>query len=202
MGRSRLQPLVLVVALAASVAAFVCVRNLFFKKKAPHLVAGGRAAPTIRLDQPVRDEPARFPIDTHLPPIKEMLISGPIDLQTFSPTGNLTRLDDRRVWWESDHDNSRAEDDHVIHTSAEQPLRRLIELVSQNGGILEVRDTYRPIGVHKQVSLHKEGRAIDVTCSNMPMTRLAKLCWASGFDWVYLEGRNGQASHVHCSVKR
>jgi hypothetical protein len=188
-----------VVVLAAGVAAFLATRP---RPPAPPSAATVRKTPVPPLDQPIRAEPARFPVGTHLPPIKEILISGPIDLQTFSPTGSLTRVDDRRVWWESDHDRSEAEDDHIVNRSLEQPLRRLIELVTQNSGVLEVRDAYRPMGIHKQISLHKEGRAVDVTCSNMPLDRLAKLSWAAGFDWVYLEGRNGQASHVHCSVRR
>ena len=53
-----------------------------------------------------------------------------------------------------------------------------------------------------KTSLHKEGRAIDVTCDQMPLEELAKLCWISGFDWVYYEARKGKGPHIHCSVRR
>ncbi|MFC1452487.1 hypothetical protein ACFLSJ_03985 [Verrucomicrobiota bacterium] len=110
-------------------------------------------------------------------------------------------IDDPRVWWESDNDDKDTEDDHSIHRSLEAPLRRLIELVHERGGALEVQDAYRAGGVHNPRSLHKEGRALDVTCDEMSLEDLAKLCWAAGFDWVYHEDR-GTGPHVHCSVRR
>jgi len=152
------------------------------------------------LDLPVREEPAKFPSRTHLPSLREGLASGSIELSTFSPGRDLVYINDTRVWWESDNDAEDTEDDHTIHKSLEAPLRRLIELVCQNGGTLKVQDAYRPNGVHNRQSLHKEGRAVDVTCDEIPLEKLAKLCWAAGFDWVYYETRGG--AHVHCSVKR
>lgn len=155
------------------------------------------------LEQPVRPIPSHFPPDTHLPPVNEAEASGSIDLSTFSPGRDLVHVDDDRAWWESDHDKkSDEEDDHTVHASVEIPLRRLIELVSAAGGTLEVHDAYRPTGIHNPRSLHKEGRAIDVTCDEMPMERLAGLCWAAGFDWVFHEASARSGAHVHCSVRR
>ncbi|MFC1498014.1 hypothetical protein ACFLS1_06050 [Verrucomicrobiota bacterium] len=156
----------------------------------------------IPIDQPVRAELEYFPKNTHLPPIKEGLASGWIDLNTFSPEKNLIRIDDPRVWWESDHDKNDTEDDHVIHKSLEAPIRRLIELVCQHDGTLEIHDAYRPIGIHNPKSLHKEGRAVDVTCDDFPLEKLAKLCWSAGFDWVFYEASSKKGAHIHCSVKR
>jgi len=154
------------------------------------------------LTEPVRPEPDHFPRDTHIPPITEGLVSVSIHLPTFLPERDLIRVSDRRVWWESDHDNGGSEDDHMMYKSMERPLRRLIELVSRNGGALKVHDIYRPTGTHSVRSLHKEGRAVDVTCDEFSLEKLAKLCWAAGFDWVYYEATGGAGAHVHCSVKR
>lgn len=157
---------------------------------------------SLPLTKPVRAEPEQFQPNTHMPPIREGLISGSIDLESFSPGRDLIHIDDPRVWWESDHDEGDDEDDHIIHKSLEIPLRRLIELVCECGGKLEVHDAYRPTGIHAQTSLHKEGRAVDVTCDEIPLEKLAKLCWAAGFDWVYYEAQNKNRAHIHCSVKR
>lgn len=153
------------------------------------------------LDHPIRRLPEKFPSKTHLPERNEGTVSGSIDLPTFAPDRDLTSVDDQRVWWESDNDDeSDDEDDHIVHRSLEQPLLRLIELVCQEGGTLEVHDAYRATGIHNTKSLHKEGRAVDVTCDDFPLEKLAKLCWAAGFDWVYYEVNGG--AHVHCSVRR
>jgi hypothetical protein len=151
---------------------------------------------------PVRAAPARFPPDTHLPPHGEGETSGSIDLGTFSAGRDLIYVDDPRVWWESDHDTDDTEDDHTIHVAMEVPLRRLIEAVASRGGTLKVQDTYRPSGLHNPRSLHREGRAIDLTCDELGLEELARLCWASGFDWVYYEATAGLGAHVHCSVRR
>ena len=151
---------------------------------------------------PRRAAPVSFPPDTHLPNINEVRASGAIDLGTFSPGRDLIRFDDPRIWWESDHDKGDIEDDHSIHKSVEGPLRTLIELVTKEGGELEVHEAYHPGGQHNIRSLHKEGRAIDVTCDQFPLEELAKLCWVAGFDWVYYEASTAGGAHIHCSVKR
>ena len=149
----------------------------------------------------VRRQPSRFPKETHLPRKNELLACGPINLKTFSPSRDLVRFDDKRVWWESDHGHG-PEDDHMINQALEEPLRKLINLVDKRGGVLKVYDAYRATGVHLSNSLHKEGRAMDLTCNEMSLETLAKLCWAAGFDWVYYEGPSKKGGdHIHCSVK-
>ncbi|MFO7870095.1 MAG: hypothetical protein R6V03_01520 [Kiritimatiellia bacterium] len=167
-------------------------------------VFGPKRAPDRRPtpEKPVRAEPDTFPPNTHLPPAREASVCGSIDLSAFSPESDLVRVEDNRVWWESDHDTGDDEDDHIVHRLAEGPLRRLIDLVEKNGGRLKVQDAYRPKGVHIPSSLHKEGRAIDVTCEGLSLEKLARLCWAAGFDWVYHEAKRPGNEHVHCSVKR
>ncbi|MBM4149840.1 MAG: hypothetical protein FJ224_12490 [Lentisphaerae bacterium] len=150
----------------------------------------------------VRAEPERFPPDTHMPTGGEGVVCGPYEPGSFSPARDLVYVDDNRAWWESDHDTGDEEDDHSVHRAAEPPLRRLIELVHRHGGTLEVHDTYRPNLIHSPKSLHKEGRAIDVTCDQMTLEKLAKLAWSAGFDWVYFENSAKGGPHVHCSVRR
>lgn len=151
---------------------------------------------------PVRPLPDRFPRNTHLPPEREGAVSGSVDLGTFSAGRDLLYVDDARVWWESDNDEGDVEDDHTMHRAMAAPLGRLVELVHARGGTLEVHDAYRPTGVHNPRSLHREGRAIDVTCDQMSLEELARLSWAAGFDWVYHEASAKGGAHVHCSVRR
>jgi len=151
---------------------------------------------------PTRPEPDRFPPNTHLPRVLESAASGPVDLASFSPGRSLTYIDDKQAWWESDHDTNDIEDDHTIHTAMREPLQRLIEMVSEHGATLKIHDTFRSCGIHGLRSLHKEGRAVDVTCDELGLEKLAKLCWAAGFDWVYYEAKRRKGAHIHCSVGR
>jgi len=150
----------------------------------------------------VRAPPKSFPPDSNMPPMKEALVCGSIEDKDFSPARDLVFVDDPRVWWESDTDKADDEDDHSVHRDLELPLRRLIELVCARGGLLKVHDSYRPQSVHKSISLHKEGRAIDLTCDEIGLENLAKLAWSAGFDFVLYEAPSNGGDHVHCSVRR
>jgi len=194
------QNLAIVVGFAAAVALLVtgllALRGWRTRARGP-IVSYGRQAAV-----PIRPPPSTFPANTHKPDVREGVGSGSIELGSFSPGRDLVYVDDSRVWWESDHDDADEEDDHSVHRSLEPPLRRLIELVAARGATLKVQDTYRPSGIHNSKSLHKEGRALDVTCDELSLEDLAKLCWSAGFDWVYHETRGSGGAHVHCSVKR
>jgi hypothetical protein len=157
------------------------------------------AAPSLA---PVRDEPARFARNSYLPNRREGDVSGSVNPELFSPGRDLIYVDDSRVWWESDNDKESGDDecDHSMHHALDLPFRRLIELVAARDGILEVHDAFRAARVHASRSLHKEGRALDLTCDELGLEALAKLCWAAGFDWVYYEcGKGGD--HIHVSVR-
>jgi hypothetical protein len=167
----------------------------------PEEVARLPAPPRLPLTQPVRDLPSRFPRRTHLPAAGEGATSLSIHKVAFDPERDLVRVEDPRAWWESEHDKNDNEDDHVMHRSMEEPLRRLIELVSKEGGTLKIQDCYRDEGVHSSKSLHKQGRAADLTCDDLGLERLAKLAWAAGFDWVYYEAPKRGGHHVHASVR-
>lgn len=152
------------------------------------------------LTQPLREIPNRFPPRTRMPTRREVDASVAIDHVPFDPDLDLVRVEDDRVWWESDHDYGDDEDDHLVHFALEEPLRRLIELVDQAGGTLKVQDAYRAVGVHHPRSLHKQGRAVDLTCDELGLEELAKLTWAAGFDWVLYEVGGG-GHHIHASVR-
>lgn len=165
-----------------------------------------KPAPPPDLHNPVRPAPASFPPDSNLPRGKEIYASGPIDLDTFSPSNMLVRLEDARVWFESDRNNAGDnEDDHEIHRAMEVPLRRLINLLEKKGGKLKIHEAYRAAhknDVHLATSLHCEGRAVDLTCERLSLGDLAKLAWQSGFDFVLYEKPRKSGLHLHCSVKR
>jgi hypothetical protein len=152
------------------------------------------------LAKPVREIPPNFRLSQSRPARTEADVSGPIELFDFNTSRDLVRVHDTRVWWESENDGHTrdTEDDHLMHWSVEEPFRRLVELVVREKGLLKVQDIYRAEGVHKAVSLHKQGRAVDLTCENMSLARLAALTYAAGFDWVLYE--RGGGHHVHASV--
>ena len=156
------------------------------------------------LHNPVRPAPAAFPPDSNMPLGKEIYASGPIDLTTFNPTNDVVRFVDTRVWFDSDNKTNPAEDDHIIHRAVEVPLKRLVNLLEKKDAKakLKVHDAYRPTGIHMERSLHREGRAIDLTCEGISLSELAKLAWQAGFDWVYYEKPKSSGEHLHCSVKR
>lgn len=172
----------------------------------------------------VRPFPESFPRRACMPDVKESEASGAVSNSLFSAGRDLVYVDDPRVWWESDFDGEDDdEDDRSMHRAMEAPFRRLVELVAMSNATLRVQEAYRPKnGIHSSVSLHKEGRALDLTCPDldpsMPKTDprdpkqvlptavsleiLAKLCWAAGFDWVYYEVPKSSGAHLHVSVRR
>ena len=152
---------------------------------------------------PVREAPERFPRNTTMPNVKETVASGSIHMPSFSAGRDLIYIDDPRVWWESDNDGEDDDEcDHTIHRQMEAPLRRVIEAVVARKAVLKVQDTFRPTGIHNGRSLHREGRAIDLTCEGLSLEELAKICWQAGFDWVYYEAPRGGGDHIHASVSR
>ena len=171
----------------------------------------------------VRPFPEKFPRRSNMPDIKESEACGAISNSTFSPGRDLVYVDDPRVWWESDFDGEADdEDDHSMHRAIEPAFRRLVELVAMSNATLRVQEAYRPSSIHSTLSLHKEGRALDLTCpdldpsvpktdprdgkqvlpSQLSLEILAKLCWAAGFDWVYYEVPRNSGAHLHVSVRR
>jgi len=160
----------------------------------------------VDLFNPVRPAPKSFPPDSNMPLGKESKNSGPIDLKTFDAKKDLVRFKDPRVWFESDHDKNDTEDDHMINRAVEIPLKRLVNLVEKKGGKLKVQEAYRAIDpkkmIHMKKSLHREGRAVDLTSDGLSLSQLAKLAWQAGFDFVLYEVPPRGGQHLHCSMKR
>jgi hypothetical protein len=171
----------------------------------------------------VRPFPDKFPRRSCMPDVREAEASGAISNSLFSPGRDLVYVEDERVWWESDFDGDADDEcDHSMHHSAEPAFRRLVELVVASNATLRVQEAYRPATIHAPLSLHREGRALDLTCpdldpacprtdptngkqvlpSPLSLEILAKLCWAAGFDWVYYEVPKGGGAHIHASVRR
>ena len=174
----------------------------------------------------VRPFPDKFPRRACMPDLKESEASGAVSNSLFSPGRDLVYVDDPRVWWESDFDgDADDEDDHSMHYAIVPAFRRLVELVAMSNATLRVQEAYRPassLSPHSRLSLHKEGRALDLTCpdldpsvpmidprngkqvlpSQVSLEILAKLCWAAGFDWVYYEVPKSNGAHLHVSARR
>jgi hypothetical protein len=194
-----------VLLLAAVVAAFAFLAGVEYGQ-----VRAGRAQPADAvpastasgrpLDEPVRAAPARFPADSSLPDGKELLASGPVDPAHFSPGRDLLRFEDPRVWFESDQ-GGYEDDDHTMHRCLKDPLCRLVTLAQQRHAQIRVYDAYRPAGIHRTNSLHREGRALDLAADGLSLEDLAKLCWQSGFDWVFYENAAKSGAHIHCSAR-
>ncbi len=206
---ARLHLISALVSSSVIIAALCMVTRVPAKRYAP----GPRTAPLvvsvpeipqpepIDYSKPVREIPSRFPARKKMPARGEGATSRSIDQVSFNAKTDLVLVDDDRVWWESDNDKGDTENDHQVHRALETPLRRLIELVHAEGGTLKVQDSYRDQGIHSTRSLHKQGRAVDLTCDELGLERLAKLTWAAGFDWVYYEAPRKGGHHVHASVK-
>ncbi|MBR3085695.1 MAG: hypothetical protein IKH04_04760 [Kiritimatiellae bacterium] len=172
-------------------------------------------APAVDLS-PVRDFPEKFPRRTHLPDMREAEASGAVSNSMFSAGRDLVYVEDDRVWWESDNDGEDDDEcDHSMNKAIVLPFRRLVELCAASNATLRVQECYRPSGIHSTLSLHKEGRALDLTCPMLDpdnpnpekptlksLEILAKLAWAAGFDWVYFEVPRNSGPHIHASVRR
>lgn len=210
--RIWLKGAILFAAVACAAALAICLvvesrgKRAPAEKNRPEEVAEKKPpAPPPDLHNPVREAPASFPPDSNLPRGKEVYASGPIDLEHFSPTNELVRFEDKRVWFESDQDKGDDEDDHEIHRALETPLKRLVNLVEKRHGTLKLHESYRSSDknkIHLATSLHCEGRALDLTSDTLNLTELAKLAWQAGFDFVLYEKPRVSGVHLHCSVKR
>lgn len=94
--------------------------------------------------------------------------------------------------------------DRLMTRRLSQRLARLAQLVEREWGKdiqLRVTDAWDEQGEHGPESAHYEGRAADLTLSDLDATKLGRLGYLAvqaGFDWVYFEDR----AHLHVSVRR
>jgi hypothetical protein len=93
--------------------------------------------------------------------------------------------------------------DRMMTPRLERRLMVLNRLVKRqwSGVTVRVTEAWDENGEHGPWSAHYEGRAVDLTTSDVDpgkLGRLAFLAVEAGFDWVYYEDR----THVHASVRR
>lgn len=101
-------------------------------------------------------------------------------------------------------------EDILMHPAMLLPLHRLNELIrlEWNGDVrLRITDAYdsllehdlEQVDTNRRVSLHFEGRAIDLTTWPIDQTRYGRLCalaHCAGFDWVHNE-----RTHCHAAIR-
>lgn len=157
---------------------------------------------------PVRELPRPFRNGQRMPVPKEGNASMLMDDVDFDPKTDLIFMDDPDVWWESDNVKNGEENDHLFHYAMEGPMRRLIHMVKERGAMLRVTEAYSLENFHHAKSLHKQGRAVDITWMQrepylkdktkrtLPLGELGRLAWAAGFTWVYFE-----KDHIHASIR-
>jgi hypothetical protein len=114
--------------------------------------------------------------------------------------GRLVRCEDRRIVFK---DEEKTDADRMMTPRLRARLVRLAELVQRRWPSLELRVTeaWDENREHGENSVHYEGRAADVTTSDMDpqkLGHLARLAVQAELDWVFYEN----TSHVHVSVKR
>jgi hypothetical protein len=114
--------------------------------------------------------------------------------------GRLTRCDDRRVVFK---DEEKTGADRMMTRRLCDRLQRLGALVDGRwpGVKLRVTEAWDEEREHGAASIHYEGRAADVTTSDVDsgkLGQLARLAVDAELDWVYFEDE----THVHVSVKR
>ncbi len=93
--------------------------------------------------------------------------------------------------------------DRMMTRRLTRRLATLNQLVRREWGGVSVRVTeaWDENGEHGPSSAHYEGRAVDLTTSDIDPSKLGRLAFlavAAGFDWVYFEDR----THVHASVRK
>jgi hedgehog signaling domain-containing protein len=93
--------------------------------------------------------------------------------------------------------------DRMMTARLERRLATLNRLVQRewDGLSLRVTEAWDENGEHGPASAHYEGRAADLTTSDVDPAKLGRLAFlavVAGFDWVYYEDR----THVHASVRR
>jgi hypothetical protein len=93
--------------------------------------------------------------------------------------------------------------DRLMTRRLSQRLDRLSQLVESEWRDVRLRvtDAWDEQREHGRRSAHYEGRAADLTTSDLDPAKLGRLGYLAvqaGFDWVFYENR----AHVHVSVKR
>lgn len=166
------------------------------------LIGAAACAPRFSDDPALsRGRDAALRLGEHIPETSEAAAVGAIDGRVRRGTrrfATLVQCDDPRIVFK-DEEHTGA--DRMMTPRLRTHLVRLAGLVGRrwSGVELRVTEAWDEDGEHGPESLHYEGRAADVTTSDVDPDKLgwlARLAVDAGFDWVYFE----DASHVHVSV--
>lgn len=150
-----------------------------------------------------RGLPHELAVGRRVPDFAEASVLGALDVPILRGTPAFSRL----VSYEGPNvvfkDEEGTSADRMMTPRLRDGLARLATLVSRQWPDVTLRVTEAWDGQreHGQGSLHYEGRAADVTTSDVDskkLGRLARLAVDAGLGWVYYES----PSHVHVSVAR
>lgn len=147
--------------------------------------------------------PQRLSVGDAFPNQPEAAVSGRLHAPVSRNDRGFQRLvenRDRRIVFKNEEKSGA---DRLMTAALSRRLSRLARAVQGEwpGVRLRVTEAWDEEREHGKRSLHYEGRAADLTTTDLDSSklgRLASLAVQSGFDWVYYENR----SHVHVSVKR
>jgi hypothetical protein len=171
---------------------------------AVHLMACSDLIPDgISLSKRQGDSEYRLSVGQRVPDTAEASAIGPLEGRVRPRTAafaGLVRCDDADIIFK-DEEHTGA--DRMMTRALRDKLRRLSPRVSREWPNLKLRVTeaWDERREHGENSVHYEGRAADITISDVDgakLGRLARLAVLSGLDWVFYE----DASHVHVSVAR
>jgi hypothetical protein len=168
------------------------------------LFVGSSACADVSHDSPLLGkQTAALRLGERVPNVAETLVAGPVGTALARGSrqfARLVRCDDPRILFK---DEEKTEADRMMTPRLRARLSHLAELVQHRwpGVQLRVTEAWDEDREHGDNSVHYEGRAADVTTSDMDAQKLgplARLAVEAEFEWVYFEN----TSHVHVSVRR
>lgn len=176
-------------------------RSLIFASTLGALACDGLSGMDVALSK--RALPSDFALGRRVPDAAEATTVGALETPVARGTpafSRLVRYDGADIVFKDEEGTSA---DRMMTPRLRNRLARLTVLVSRQWPDLKLRVTeaWDDAREHGETSLHYEGRAADVTTSDVDakkLGRLARLSVDAGFDWVFYES----PSHVHVSVVR
>jgi hypothetical protein len=149
------------------------------------------------------DLPRDLVLGQRVPDVAEATVVGAIEAPVTRKTpafARLVRYERADVVFKDEEGTSA---DRMMTPRLRDRLARLAVLVARQwpGLMLRVTEAWDDAREHGDASVHYEGRAADITTSDIDpkkLGRLGRLSVDAGFGWVYYE----RPSHVHVSVAR
>ena len=146
---------------------------------------------------------AAFRVGDRIPECNEAAAVGALEAPVLRGTpayGRLVRCEDERIVFK---DEEKTGADRMMTRRLRGRLLDLADRVEERWPELTLRvtETWDEEREHGRASVHYEGRAADLTTSDIDPRKLgwlAKLAVDAGFDWVFYEDE----THVHVSVRR